>query len=383
MTSKERREGRYQRRAAKRAEKKAVRCAQYDDFNDVFSFGNVYEAYRKCRRNVAWKASVQKYIVNAPLNVYLAYKRLMAGAYRSPGFFEFDIFERGKKRHIRSTVIGERVVQRCLCDNAIVPMLSRTFVHDNGASLKNKGYTFTVRRLEQHLREHIRKHGRNGYILLFDFSRFFDNVSHALIDRILRKNFHDERLLSLIDHFIRMFGNKGLGLGSQISQVLALASANELDHAVKEIMRIRGSARYMDDGYLIHESKEYLQKCMELICMICEKMQIKINRKKTQIVKLLHGFTWLKMRVFISPTGKIIKKIPRSCIIRMRRKLKKLRIKLDNGKITREDVTAAWQSWRGHAKRFNAWHTLQSMGQLYDELFVFTEDFYHGISQSA
>ena len=102
MTSAERREGRYQRRVALRAEKKARNCAQYDDYDVVFSFAHLYQAYRKCRQNVAWKASVQKYIAAAPLNVYQTYKRLMAGTNRSPGFFEFDLFEPGKRRHNRT-----------------------------------------------------------------------------------------------------------------------------------------------------------------------------------------------------------------------------------------------------------------------------------------
>lgn len=331
---------------------------------------------------MAWKASVQKYIATAPLSAYQAYKRLMAGTYKSPGFFEFDVFERGKKRHIRSTIIGERVVQRCLCDNALVPMLHRTFIHDNGASMKDKGYSFTVRRLEQHLHEHYRKHGQNGYVLLFDFSKFFDRVSHAVIERIIRKNFTDQRLIHIIDHFVGMFGPVGLGLGSQISQVLALASANELDHAIKELLCIHASARYMDDGYLIHESKAYLQRCLSLVQEVCTKLEITLNPKKTQIVKLAHGFTWLQIRVFLTPTGKIIKKMPHKGITKMRRRLKKLRRKLDAGEITLDDVWASWQSWRSYAQRFNAWRTLQSMERLYNHLFVFEEDFY-GLSESA
>ena len=376
MTSAERKEGRYRRRAALRAAKKAKNFAQYDTYETVFSLPHLYQAYRRCRQDVAWKASVQKYISTAPLTVYQTYKRLMAGTYRSPGFFEFDVMERGKKRHIRSTLIGERVVQRCLCDNALVPVLYRTFIHDNGASMTNKGYSFAVRRMEQHLHEHCRKHGQDGYVLLFDFSKFFDRVSHAVVERIIRKNFEDQRLIHIIGHFVRMFGPVGLGLGSQISQVLALASANELDHTIKELLRIRGSARYMDDGYLLHESKEYLQHCLSLIRKVCDKLGITMNAKKTQIVKLSHGFTWLQMRIFVTPTGRIIKKMPRRSISRMRRRLKKLRHMLDAGRITREDIWNAWQSWRSHAMRFNAWHTVKSMEHLYNRLFVFEEGLY-------
>lgn len=131
--------------------------------------------------------------------------------------------------------------------------------------------------------------------------------------------------------------------------------------------------------YLIH----HLQRCLSLIQEICDKLKITLNPKKTQIVKLSHGFTWLQIRVFLTATGKIVEKMPHKGITKMRQKLKKLRRKLDAGEITREDVWASWQSWRSHAERFDAWHTLQSMGQLYDELFVFTEDFYYDLPESA
>ena len=370
MTSEERREARYQRRAAKRLAKKQASFAPNDDFDTVFSFRNLYQSYKRCRRNVGWKASVQKYIANAPLNVYETYRDLQTGKFKSPGFYEFDLFERGKHRHIRSTGIKERVVQRCLCDNALVPMLEPTFIYDNGASMKNKGYDFAVRRLVCHLQRHYRKYGAEGYILLYDFSKFFDNVSHELVKAVLHRQFDDRKILALTEHFIDAFGEKGMGLGSQISQVLALTSANRLDHYVKEVLGIKGYGRYMDDGYLIHPSKEYLQKCLTHIKAICEELGITLNEKKTQIVKLSHGFPWLKIRVFLTDTGKVVKKIYKRSVTKMRQKMKKLNRKLASGRLTFGDIWTTWQSWRSYALRFNAWHTVQSMGRLYDQLFV-------------
>ena len=52
-------------------------------------------------------------------------------------------------------------------------MLSRSFIYDNGASLPGKGYDFAVRRVTHFLAEHYRKHGREGYVLVFDISRLF------------------------------------------------------------------------------------------------------------------------------------------------------------------------------------------------------------------
>jgi len=373
MTSTERKEARYIRRVKARALKKQKRNEDSDDFEEVFSFENLYRAYRFCRKGVSWKSSVQRYIATAPLMISQTRRKLMNGTYRSPGFFEFDLYERGKKRHIRSTIIGERVVQRCLCDCSLIPAITPTFIYDNGASMKNKGYDFAFRRMTQHLREHYRKYGNEGYVLLFDFSKFFDNISHRVVKGIFENTFTDEKIIALASHFVDAFGDIGLGLGSQISQILALASANRLDHYIKEVLRIRGYGRYMDDGYLIHPSKEYLKKCLKGIKKICDMLEIKLNVKKTQLVKLSHGFTWLKSRVYLTPSGKVIRKIYKRSVTHMRRKLKILRKLLDKGRITRIDAYNSWQSWKGYARRFNAWHTIKAMGDLYDKLFVYEE----------
>lgn len=370
MTSEERHEARYQRRKAKRARRRARRIASHDSFDRVFTYGNLYQAYRECRKNVSWKSSVQRYITQAPLNVMRTHWDLMEGRFRTKGFTEFDVFERGKVRHIQSVNIGERVVQRCLCDNALVPVLAGSFIHDNGASMEGKGYSFSIRRLTQHLREHYRKHGAEGYILVFDFSKFFANVSHELVKRILSHEFSDERIVELTNHFIDAFGEVGLGLGSQISQVLALASANRLDHYVKERLHIRGYGRYMDDGYLIHHSKNYLRQCLAGIRRVCEDLGITLNDRKTQIVKLSHGFTYLKARWYLLPSGKVLKKIYHRSVTKMRRKLKALRHKVADGTMTYADAHQALQSWRSYARSFDAHRTILEMERLFDSLYA-------------
>lgn len=368
MTSEERRQGRYERRQEKRIVKKES-LRDHDDFDKVFSYDHLYAAYRKSRCGVAWKASTQRYITDAPAKVYRAYERLQNDTFRSDGFFEFDLCERGKMRHIRSVTIAERVVQKCLCDNALVPMIDRTFIYDNGATQVGKGYHFSMDRLKCHLQRHYRKHGTNGYILLYDFSKFFDNVDHELVKNVLEKAFTDTRIKALTQHFIDCFGDIGLGLGSQISQTLALASANRLDHFFKEVRCIKGYGRYMDDGYLIHESLEFLQQCLEDLKRLCRVLHIQLNEKKTHIVKLSHGFTWLKCRWYLLSTGKVVKKIYKKSITKQRQKLKKFKAKVAAGRMSCQDVFQAFQSWRAYADHFNAYQTTKSMERLYESLY--------------
>lgn len=201
--------------------KKAAALREYGDFETVFSFERLYESYRASVRGVGWKASTQRYKAASLANVTKTHEELIAGRYRSKGFYEFDIVERGKPRHIRSVHISERVVQRCLCDYCLVPMLSRSFIYDNGASLRGKGYDFAVSRVTHFLAEHYRKHGREGYVLVFDFSKYFDTAQHEPVFREFERSGIDDRLVALSKYFIQNFGDVGLGLGSQVSQIAA------------------------------------------------------------------------------------------------------------------------------------------------------------------
>lgn len=276
-------------------------------------------------------------------------------------------------RHIKSVTIDERHVQRCLADYALLPVLGPTLIYDNGACLKYKGYDFAMRRLKCHLDRHYRKHGNEGYILLFDFSKFYENIDHNLIRSIIARYFSDPDIRAMVDQIMSTFGSSGLGLGSQISQILALTAANSLDHAIKQDMGIKGYARYNDDGYLIHHSKEYLQECLNKMQKICDALHIKLNMKKTHIIKLSHGFKFLKARIYLTSTGKIVRKIPKRSIVKERQKLKKLKSKLDSGQMDMAHIEMQYQSWRSFAMKFNAWHTVQNMDRLYHEIYVFKE----------
>ena len=187
MTSEERREARYQRRKRAREEKRRARSAACGSFEEVFSYENLYHSAKLCCRNVAWKCSTQAYRFNVVVNIEKARQELISGKYRGRGFVEFDLCERGKLRHIRSVHISERVVQRTLCDRAIIPLLTPSLIYDNGASLQGKGFDFALNRVTCHLQRYWRKHGNKGYVLLFDFSSYFENADHQPVKKELER----------------------------------------------------------------------------------------------------------------------------------------------------------------------------------------------------
>ena len=370
MTSSERRLARRLRREIKRNQRKSAFAEKYDNYENVIDANNLIKAAKLSRKGVAWKSSVQKYFMSLLRNTWDLRRKLKSGASVVMGFICFSISERGKTRNIRSVHFKERVVQRSLSDNALVPMLSRSLIYDNGASIKGKGIHFAVNRCEKHLRSFYRENGfsNKGWILQVDFSGYFDNIQHEPIRQMIVKNFSDRRLRWLIWQFVKSFGNKSLGIGSQVSQILAVSYPNRIDHYAKEVLCLKHSARYMDDSYFIHRDREYLQYCLAELEKKYSEIGIVINKRKTHIIPV-RSFTFLKVRFTLTKTGKVIKKPCQKSVTIWRRNMKAFKRKVDCGQMTMDDVRASYESHRGHMGHLHAHKTIRSMDKLFYELF--------------
>jgi retron-type reverse transcriptase len=307
-------------------------------------------------------------------NISEAIVKLENGESMHHGFVNFTINERGKIRNIKSVHISERVVQKALCDNILVPVLCNSLIYDNGASVKNKGIHFSIKRLITHLSKFYRQNGfsNDGYALTIDFKKYFDSINHDILMERVRKYIKDERIIELAYQFIRPFGDGvSMGLGSQVSQIFAIFHCNELDHAIKEQMRIKFYGRYMDDLYLIHKDKKYLEECLVKIKKICETLGITVNERKTRIFPLREGLLFLKGRYFLQDNGKVYKKATKESAKRMRRKLKSFKVLVDASRMNYQDIRVAYQSWRGnYIRRFHAYEKVKSMDKYYDALFI-------------
>ncbi|MDR3325105.1 MAG: RNA-directed DNA polymerase [Spirochaetaceae bacterium] len=376
MTSEDRKTARAERRRAARTANEKQRIEPYNDFSLVADADNLARAFAKSKRGVSWKESVQRYEANALRNIAQTRRKLLSGESVQSGFVEFDLKERGKTRHIRSVHISERVVQKCLCDKVLAPLLSRPLIHDNGASIAGKGVHFALRRLVAHLSRFYRSNGRSneGHALLVDFSIFFDNIRHDALFAMQERYLTEPRLRALTRGFISAFGDdKSLGLGSQVSQICAIFYPNALDHCIKEKLRVKYYGRYMDDLCLIHADKAFLEKCLAEIKTVCARFDIVVNEKKTRIVRLSSGVPFLKGKYALLPSGKILRRPGKESAKRMRRKLKAFKKLADAGKMDCADVYASYQSWRGgYAQRFNAHFAVKRMDALYDGLFINT-----------
>ena len=115
--------------------------------------------------------------------------------------------------------------------------------------------------------------------------------------------------------------------------------------------------------------KERLIEVKNMLLEEFAKVGIIPNPKKTQIIKLSRGFTFLKTQFILTDTGRIVEKPCRASIVRERRKLKSFKRFSDGGLMTVEQGNCSYMSWRGSVKGKNSYRSIHEMDKLYFELF--------------
>lgn len=358
MNSTERREARYLRRRAKRDAKQQNREIVSGGFEVATSLAALVEASKRCETSVGWKRAVQGFCLNRVLNCARLHRRLNSGTYRPGRSKRFTISERGKTRNISAVPFEDRVVQRALCDEVLLNAVRPSLIYDNGASLKGKGVSFALSRLKKHLRQHCSKYGVNGGILLFDFTKFFENIDVSRLVTNFRKYVLDDRLRALTESYL--YGEKkGLGLGNQTSQLGAILYANTIDHWIKDTCAIKGYGRYMDDGYVLFDDVNDMKQFAFEFERACTAVRLILNPKKFRMISLTDSFVFLKTRFQVTENGKVVTRICADGIKREKRKLRKMMVLHNSGILTLSAVATSYASWRGTLLRGDASRYLQ------------------------
>ena len=76
------------------------------------------------------------------------------------------------------------------------------------------------------------------------------------------------------------------------SQILAIFYLNDMDHFIKEHLKIKYYVRYQDDFLLYHPSKKYLKYCLSEIKNFLYKEKLTLNAK-TRLFKSTNNFIFL------------------------------------------------------------------------------------------
>lgn len=343
------------------------------NLKDVFTLENLNNAFRETAKASHWKEAIQRYQANLLINNEELLNEILSGTYRISRTTDFKINERGKTRYINAPSIRDRIVQKVLCQQVLVPQLTKYLIYDNYASIGNRGTSMARKRIQYMLQEHIRKNGNEGYVVQVDIKNFFGSIDHEKLKKMstLKLNV-EEDLLRFIHYIIDTSSDYsyGLNLGAEAPQILSAFYLYPVDNYVKTVLGVKCYGRYADDMIAVVETKAKAWEVLNGIKGILAKLKLEASERKTHITKLSHGFTYMQIKYNID-NGKIVTRLVSSKITRERRRLKKNKALLDKGILTSADVLNNYKSWRESTiKTCNSCNkTIRSMDNLYKELF--------------
>lgn len=337
------------------------------DFEKVADFGNLYQAYLKSKSGKGFSKSSQKFQVAALDGIHQIKRRLETKTYKVSPYNEFVIYE-PKERIIKSGSFVDKIIQHSLCDNVLLPILKKEFIQTNYAGQIGKGTLYGLDCLKAHMYLAYCKYGYDCWIIKADISKFFYNIDHDILKDIVKYFVEDDDVYWLCEKFIDSTEGLGLPLGNQVSQVFALLYLSGLDHFITGELCVKYYGRYMDDFYLIVESKEYAKWCLNAIYKFVHTLGLDLNGK-TQIIPFKNGIKFCGFHTYVTKDGKVIRKLKNENKRAAKKKFKKMVGLVKSGRLSKEKFYESYNAWKNHISHGNCVKLRYEMDRYIEELF--------------
>ena len=323
-------------------------------YEQVYSPENLLVAWRKAGKGKTKRDYVIKFEKNLAGSLLRLREELKSQAYRPMPLKTF-ILRDPKTRRISKSDFRDRVVHHALC-NVIEPIFDKTFIYDSCANRKGKGNLFAIKRFDRFKRKVSRNGGIvpnsfndnnyvRGYCLKADIRHYFQEIDHMVLVMIIGKKIRDERIIRLIWQILENHSGdtkgKGMPLGNLTSQFFANVYLNELDYFIKQELRAKHYARYVDDFLILHGSRQQLEEWKAQInAFLKEELKLELHHDKSRVVPLSRGVDFVGYRNFYH--FKLLRK----------RSVRKMKVKISRfieGETNYEKLVGSFQGWCAYA----------------------------------
>lgn len=347
-----------------------------EQYNRAKSDKEICKAITECRRGSAHKYTVAEWYVHRLTKSAELSDEITAGRYKLRPGMEVRIYH-PKKRIATAPYFRDRVWQRSMCNNGLYDDLTMHLLPHNSACQKGKGTDYAIRGIVNSLKC-ISNESVGGEVwgAHIDVRQYFPSTPHRHIKELDRRHVSEPMYIPYLDEIIDCgkdkrdnavilsdsFGRRGTDLGSQINQLHQTALLHDIDCAVQCEMW-----RYMDDFLLLGADKEIVRKSRDTIMEMLGEMGFKGTGG--EIFRASRGFNMLGKRFYIAPSGRIAIKLKRGADGEERRTLRKMCTAEKQGKRTRQQTEAHYQSWIANASYCTDIGFIRSMDKFYTQLF--------------
>lgn len=317
-------------------------------YDDITSFHNLRWAYDKSIKGKnKYSADAMVFAKNETYNLHVLQKELKEQAYKPSGYIRFKVYE-PKERIIDAPKQVDKIVHLA-ADRILKAVYQPAFIYDSYACLDNKGTHKAVDRVSQFMRKSHWEYREDAYIIKLDVSKFFYSIDRDILKQLLRKKIKCKRTLWLLDTIVDSANEidlLGLPLGNTTSQILANVYMNELDQYCKRVLQIKYYVRYADDVIAIVKNKEQAIINLEhMEAFLQNELHLVANPKKTRIFPLEQGVNAYGYKIY--KTHRLLRNESKK---KIKRKSKKMRRLLKDGKMKPIKAEQILNSWLGHAR---------------------------------
>ncbi len=326
-------------------------------YQQLLSFEVMHEAWIKAKKGKRLKYAVLSFERDLEPNIHKLIDDLKSDSYVTGGYRSFYVHEPKLREVCCLTEFRDRVLQHAVV-GIIEPVFESIFIKDSFACRKGKGTHAGADRAQQMIRAVKREYGV-VYALKCDIAKYFQNIDHNILIKLLKNKIADERMIKLLSGIIRSFGSngKGIPLGNLTSQLFANIYLNALDQYVKRECKERYYVRYMDDFVIFHSSKTHLHEMRRSLSdWLNDELHLDLNNKTAVFPvanKSGRPVDFLGYR--ITSNKRLLRK---QSIKALQRKLEKLHRDYSSGAVSFKQVRIALASHMGHANHADSHNLL-------------------------
>lgn len=252
---------------------------------------NIMLAFYKAMRGKRMSHEVLSFEKNFEENILELRDEILSGNV-NVGEYEYFYIEDPKLRLICAASFKERVLHHAIMD-VCHQYFERNLIETTYATRPKKGVYQAIDRARVAMRKY-------KYVAKFDFRKYFDSISHQILNKKLERLFKDKTLLGIMTKIIESYSKsegKGIPIGNLTSQYFANYYLSEMDHWIKEALKVPEYIRYMDDFLVfsnnIDEIRHYVN---EINNFAVGKLELAL--KPVVIVLSGNGIDFLGYRLF-------------------------------------------------------------------------------------
>ncbi|KKQ03873.1 MAG: RNA-directed DNA polymerase (Reverse transcriptase) [Parcubacteria group bacterium GW2011_GWA2_36_24] len=303
-------------------------------YDTIISLDNLLLAWEEFKIGKKSRKDVQEFERNLMTNIISLHQDLVNKTYKHSKYEAFKISD-PKPRDIHKAKVRDRLLHHAIY-RALYPFFDRTFIADSYSCQKNKGTHKAINRFRNFAYRVSKNHTRTAWVLKCDIKKFFANIDHNILKKILSKTVFDTDILWLLSQVIDSFSSPrhiyamadicktGLPLGNLTSQLLANVYMNEFDQFAKRELKVKHYIRYADDFVILSDDKNCLENLIPRISDFLQKeLKLQLHPDKVFIKTIASGIDFLGWVHF--PEHRVLRTATK------RRMLKKLKGNLKEG----------------------------------------------------